>query len=350
MEATESVLWVAHTEAPGALAKGAMEALAAAIRLADGGARLVVGVFGAGAAAAIERIGGCGAQRFLMADGPALEQPRYATDAAAVAALASASGASLVVAPETSRLSRALPGAAQRCGGRVDTRVTAMARTPAGVEIERWFYRQRLVARLTRTHRPWFLLSAGGAEAPWPESPRQGVPVERVEVQAASRTEVVGTEAPAASSQAIRPDADLLLVAGAGWTKQQADGRTHVAEAEALILDFLAKTQASLGSSKSLVDQGSEGQPVLSFLSHLNQIGQTGSTPRHPRGLATCCHGEEPHVVGWRFINERRAINLDPNCGWAQGKADVLYVADAFAVLRRVNELLDQAEPARAVR
>ena len=63
-------------------------------------------------------------------------------------------------------------------------------------------------------------------------------------------------------------------------------------------------------------------------------------TPRHAKGLSTCCHGEEPHTVGWRFINERRAISLDPNCGWARGKADVLYVADAFAVMGKVNELL----------
>ena len=88
------------------------------------------------------------------------------------------------------------------------------------------------------------------------------------------------------------------------------------------------------------MDLSGEGQAVLSFLSHLNQIGQTGSTPRHAKGLSTCCHGEEPHTVGWRFINERRAISLDPNCGWARGKADVLYVADAFQVMAKVNELL----------
>jgi electron transfer flavoprotein alpha subunit len=45
-------------------------------------------------------------------------------------------------------------------------------------------------------------------------------------------------------------------------------------------------------------------------------------------------------VVGWRFINERRAINLDPNCGWARGKADVLYVADAFTVMEQLNQFL----------
>ena len=97
-----------------------------------------------------------------------------------------------------------------------------------------------------------------------------------------------------------------------------------------------------MGGSKSLVEQGTEGQAVLSFMSHLNQVGQTGSTPHHPKGLSTCCHGEEPHAVGWRFITERRAVNLDASCGWAQGKADVLYVADAFEVITRVNELLQE--------
>jgi electron transfer flavoprotein alpha subunit len=90
------------------------------------------------------------------------------------------------------------------------------------------------------------------------------------------------------------------------------------------------------------VDLKGEGQAVLPFMTHLNQVGQTGATPRHPKGLSTCCHGEEPHVVGWRFITERRAVNLDPNCGWARGKTDVLYVADAFAVMRCLNALLTE--------
>jgi electron transfer flavoprotein alpha subunit len=157
---------------------------------------------------------------------------------------------------------------------------------------------------------------------------------------AVKRTAVTGFREPPADAQTIRPDAALLFVSGAGWTKKQADGQTHVPEAAKHILSFLQLSGASLGSSKSLVDQTGEGQAVLPFLSHLNQIGQTGSTPRHAKGLSTCCHGEEPHTVGWRFINERRAISLDPNCGWARGKADVLYVADAFQVMARVNELL----------
>lgn len=27
-----------------------------------------------------------------------------------------------------------------------------------------------------------------------------------------------------------------------------------------------------------------------------------------------------PHVVGWRFIHDRRAVNLDPNCDGRAGK------------------------------
>jgi electron transfer flavoprotein alpha subunit len=146
-------------------------------------------------------------------------------------------------------------------------------------------------------------------------------------------------------AQTIRPDAKLLFVAGAGWTKKQLDSQIHANEAGDLILGFVRAAGASLGSSKSLVDQGSEGNSVLPFLTHLNQIGQTGATPRHAKGLSTCCHGEEPHVVGWRFIAERRAISLDPNCGWTRGKADVVYVADAFQVIAKVNELLAAKKP-----
>jgi electron transfer flavoprotein alpha subunit len=166
---------------------------------------------------------------------------------------------------------------------------------------------------------------------------------ERIAVpNVATRTTVTGIRAPEADEQTIRPDAKLLFVAGAGWTKKQADGAIHAQEAEQLILGMLHASGASLGGSKSLVDLSGEGQTVLRCMTHLNQVGQTGSTPRHPKGLSTCCHGEEPHVVGWRFITERRAINLDPNCGWARGKADVVYLADAFEVMRHVNRILGE--------
>jgi electron transfer flavoprotein alpha subunit len=277
--------------------------------------------------------------RWFAVDGGEFTEPRYGTDAAAAQVLVNAAGATLVIAPGTSRWSRCLAGVAQRMGGRADTHVTGISNSEGKIHISRWFYRQRMEGVLRRTQRPWFILVDPGCYEPWAGEASPAI-VEPVSATVATRTKFLEHRAPAAGGETIRPDADLLFVAGAGWTKKQADGKAHVEEAAALILDFITRTQSSLGSSKSLVDLGSEGQSVLPFLSHLNQVGQTGSTPRHPRGLATCCHGEEPHVVGWRFIGERRAVNLDPNCGWARGKADVLYVADAFEVMAKVNALL----------
>jgi electron transfer flavoprotein alpha subunit len=340
----EIILLLAHTEADGALAKSAREALhvAAALHKSLNGSTLVVGLIGETVQAAAESIAAGAATKYYGAVSKDFSQSRYATDTAAAEAICRAAQATLVVAPATSRWNRALPGVAQRLGGRADTHVTGVTDAGGKTAVNRWYYRQRMEAVLTRAQRPWFMLIDPGSHSAC-ECGAGAATVEMVAVNlsdACKRTNVIGVREPAADAQTIRPDAQLLFVTGAGWTKKQTDGQTHVPEAEKLIRGFLQLGRASLGSSKSLVDQSGEGQAVLSFLSHLNQVGQTGATPRHPKGLSTCCHGEEPHTVGWRFIGERRAINLDPNCGWARGKADVLYVADAFKVMTKVNELL----------
>jgi electron transfer flavoprotein alpha subunit len=340
----ETILLLAHTETDGSLAKSAREALHAAriLNQALAGSSLVVGLVGENVQAAADSIAAGPATKYFGVAGQDFHQSRYATDAAAAEAICQAAQATLVVAPATSRWARVLPGVAQRLGGRADTHVTAVAEAGGKPAINRWYYRQRMEATQTRTQRPWFILTDPGSQ-PVCECGAGAAKIENVPVvlsEACKRTTVIGIREPKAEAQTIRPDAPLLFVTGAGWTKKQADGQAHVPEAEKHIRNFLQLSRASLGSSKSLVDQSGEGQAVLSFLSHLNQIGQTGATPRHPKGLSTCCHGEEPHTVGWRFINERRAISLDPNCGWARGKADVLYVADAFAVMGKVNDLL----------
>ena len=337
----DQVLLLTHVEPDGSLPRAALEALSAA-RIASGGAPVVAALFGASVEKGAAMLAGAGAVKVLAAEGEDLASARYGTDAAAATALAKASGATVIVAPATSRMARIAAGVAQRLGGRIDTHVTQLL-SEDGVAAMRWFYRQRIEAKIRRKERPWVLLVDPGAHTAAKVEGGAAPAVERVAVEipaAARRTTVSGVRAPSAGEQTIRPDAKLLFVAGAGWTKKQSDGKPHPEKAEELILGFLRASSASLGSSKSLVDQAGEGQKVFSFMSHLNQVGQTGATPRHPKGLATCCHGEEPHVVGWRFVNQRRAVNLDPGCGWARGKADVLYVADAFAVMEKVNALL----------
>ena len=340
----EKILFIADVESDGSLPKVALEVLNGAVKLANDldGATLTVGLIGGAVQTAADSIASSGAGAFLGVSGDDFAVSRYSTDAAAAEALVRKSEATLVVAPGTARLSRSLPGVAQRVDGRIDSHVAGAQIDNGAVQIERWYYRQRMIATMSRTQRPWFMLVDSGVFEPV-DGVAGSAAVESVSAEIPSlRTQVVGEEAASGEAQTIRPDADLLFVAGAGWTKKQADGQIHVSDARTLILGFLDATGSSLGSSKSLVDQSGEGQEVLSFMSHMNQVGQTGSTPRHPRGLATCCHGEEPHVVGWRFIKERRVINLDPGCGWAQGKADVLYVADAFEVMAKVNDLLSK--------
>jgi electron transfer flavoprotein alpha subunit len=336
----ESILVFTHTDESGAaLTRASLEAVTAGQELAGRlSATLTIGIVAADATSAVASILSA-APRILAVSGEAFAQARYASDAAACEALCRAAKATLVLAPATSRFARVAAGVAHRLGGVIDTHITGISSSDS-IQVSRWFYRQRVEAILTREKRPWFLLVEAGTNEPFAGKPA-GVHVEQIAVEVPNtRTTVTGFRTPAQDAQTIRPDAKLLFVAGAGWTKKQPDGRVHVEDAAHLILDFVRGSGASLGSSKSLVDQGGDGQPVLPFLTHMNQVGQTGATPRHPKGLSTCCHGEEPHVVGWRFIGERRAISLDPNCGWTRGKADVVYVADAFKVMAKVNELL----------
>jgi electron transfer flavoprotein alpha subunit len=334
-----TVLWIGFTDDSGALDKAALEALTAARRIADGfGDDLIAGVVGESVESATPKVGGAAPAKVLTVAGAAWKAPRYASDASACEQLARAADAGIVVAAANSRFNRVAAGLAQRLGGAVDTQITEVAVADGALTVSRWFYRQRMIGKLQRTARPWVLSISAGSFPACEAGPADATALEVADCQ--SRTTFLGVEAGTSGAQTIRPDAETLLVAGAGWTKKQADGKVHADEATAIILEFAERARASIGSSKSMVDLASEGQAVLPFLTHLHQIGQTGASPRHAKGLATCCHGEEPHAVGWRFINERRAVNTDASCGWAQGKADVLYVADAFEVMRKVNERL----------
>ena len=147
----ESILLLAHTEPDGTLAKASLEALTAALSL---GGEVTIGLVGADAQAAANQVAGAGAVRILAVTGDAYSQARYSTDAAAAEAVCKASGAKIVIAPSTSRWSRALPGVAHRLGGRVDTHATGLAVQNSVPAVTRWYYRQRMEAVLTRLQRP----------------------------------------------------------------------------------------------------------------------------------------------------------------------------------------------------
>jgi electron transfer flavoprotein alpha subunit len=160
----EKILFLAHTDSAGTLPKAALEVLGGAMELAKslGGTPLAVGLVGGDLQAAADSIAGCGAESFLAVSGDEFTVSCYATDAAAAEALVRKSEATLVIVPATSRFSRAMPGVAQRVDGRIDTHVTAVEVGAGAPQIERWYYRQRMVARLSRQQRPWFVLIDSG--------------------------------------------------------------------------------------------------------------------------------------------------------------------------------------------
>src|SRR5512134_2892663 len=118
----ESILLLLHTGEGGELPKLAMEALAVARKTACdiNESTFSVGVVGGDIQPAANAIAGCGAGRFLGVAGEEFVVSRYSTDAAAAEALCRIAGATLVVAPGTSRWNRCLPGVAQRVGGVMD--------------------------------------------------------------------------------------------------------------------------------------------------------------------------------------------------------------------------------------
>jgi electron transfer flavoprotein alpha subunit len=150
----ETILLLANSEANGALAQSALEALGASKALAADmpGSKLVVGLVGQTVQPAANRIAACGAQTFLGVEGADFAASRYASDAAAAEAIAKAAHATVILAPATSRWNRA--GSSPAAGG---TRGYARYRS----------FRQRREA----VGQPLVLSSAhGGSAAPQPKA------------------------------------------------------------------------------------------------------------------------------------------------------------------------------------
>src|SRR6266568_3587801 len=136
----EKILFLAHTQADGTLPNAAREALFAAVDLARGiaGSSLAVGLIGGEVKPAADAVAACGAARFLAVAGAEFAVSRSASDIAAVEALVRETQATLVVAPTTSRFSRALPGAVQRLQGRIETHVSGLEVADGQLRVQRW--------------------------------------------------------------------------------------------------------------------------------------------------------------------------------------------------------------------
>ena len=146
----------------------------------------------------------------------------FAKDVPAIAEAIKTSGADLVILAGNSRVKRSAPAAAFRAGAEIDTNIVDVEVSDSKVAARRWVYRQRILTEFTREAKPWVLVTDPslfedicakiGAEST--------VFVENGSV--ATRTVLNGVENAGASGEStIKPDANLLFVAGAGWTKKQ---------------------------------------------------------------------------------------------------------------------------------
>ena len=148
---------------------------------------------------------------------------------------------------------RVLAGVAHRLNACVDTHVSSLELLNGELCATRWFYRQRIEGVFVATHGPGLCYSNPAASSAWTGAPAEAR-VEQVPVtlpEGSKRTEVIGIRAPMSDAQTIRPDSNLLFVAGAGWTKKQADGKPHVDQAENSDSRFPSQLGCVVGWHKS---------------------------------------------------------------------------------------------------
>jgi len=222
----------------------------------------------------------------------------------------------------------------------IDTHIAALGGA-SGVEVTRWFYRQRMKPLSPAMRAPVspprcrnHAVFAGDV------APAQ---IERIAVELpALRTTVLGTRSPEQSSTSLRnrqrrrftgwgpygPMRNSYLLPGR-LDQKTARRQTHAAEAGELILEFLHASNASLGSSNRLSIRAATASPSFHFLPISTRWAKPGRL-RGTRRAGDLLPWRRTTRRGWRFIGERRAISLDPNCGWTRGKADVVYVPTPF--------------------
>ena len=162
----ETILFLAHTEADGSLAKPALEALAAAqvASAAAGDARRRAGRRGRRSPpptrsppAAPRAFLGVVGRRLRPA---ALRHRRRRRRSARAAPPAPPSSSR-----PPPRAGRApCPASPTALGGRVDTHVTGISARTARRRSRRWYYRQRMEGVLQRTQRPWVILLDPGCQ------------------------------------------------------------------------------------------------------------------------------------------------------------------------------------------
>lgn len=319
-------IWVFCEQRDGKLEPVALELLGIARQLADS-VQAPVGamLLGSGVTALAQELIASGADQVYVTDHENLAHYTTEAYAQAVTVMAKAGDPSVILFGATS-IGRDL---APRLSARLHTGLTADC---TKLEIDEngqlFMTRPAFGGNLFATiicpdHRPQMsTVRPGVMTKPVPHSTRQGevIPVDVAWDESKFAVQVVEEVLQEQSVDKIE-DAQVLVSCGRGLKDLESAGN-------------LAKNlHGTLSASRSLVDAG--------LVEHPRQVGQTGKTVRPALYLALGISGAIQHLAGMEDSEFIVAVNTDKNAPIFK-VANLGIVADAAAVVREMNKLLDK--------
>lgn len=302
----------------GALRKVSHEVLAASRGLADqSGGTVDAIVFGAGAVAGMDQLGGFGADRVLHATHA--DFALYSPDGASttIASIGSEYGA--IILPATAMGRDLAPRVAARLGVACATDVTALGVEGGTVTVTRPIYAGRILQHGKLT----------GTTAVVSVRPNTFHPVESGKAGSIAALAVPSFTPRVASKGVKKPDAAMLDVTEASVVIS--GGRGLKEPANFKLLEDLAAAfgNAAVGASRAVVDAG--------WRDHGEQVGQTGKTVSPQLYIAVGISGAIQHLAGMRTARTIVAINRDKDAPIFK-VADYGIVGDLFEILPRLTE------------
>jgi electron transfer flavoprotein alpha subunit len=273
-----------------------LEAIGAALDLADGGSVSALAL-GGGARAAADTVARSGVARTLVGEAPELERYTTAVWARAIEAAIAEVAARVVVLAGTTSGRDLGPYLAARGGGVALSDVVAVRREGNELVATRPVYQSKMLAEVRASADPIaFVVVRGGAFT----APASGEPgsVSALDVsldQRDTRVRVVGVAEKPAGAVNLEA-AETIVVGGRG---------VGSAENFAMIEDLAAAFGAPVGATRAVTDLG--------WRPHFEQIGQTGKNVKPKLYIGVGVSGAVQHTVGMRNAETIVVINRDPD-------------------------------------
>jgi electron transfer flavoprotein alpha subunit len=285
-----------------------------------GGGALHLLLVGPGAQSAAEAVRGFGAQKVLVAEGPALANYLVEAYAAVLLAAQKATSAGVIAGASSSTVKDLLPRVAARLDAGMASEVLEVI---DATTFKRPMWAGNVIATVQLTT-PVRVCSVRGTEFAPPNGAAGQSVVERLEVSvdlATLRTKFVSVK-PIKSERPELTSADRIVSGGRG--AKGADGFK--------VIERLADAlHAAVGASRAACDAG--------WVPNDLQVGQTGKVVAPDLYVAVGISGAIQHVAGMKSAKTIVAINKDPEAPIFQ-VADYGLVADLFeAVPQFIEEI-----------